>query len=175
MVSRPAEVQILVNPDPADTNPPEIQWTYPEQGAIIENLERTPIDEDDEGPVYSPFVSASFSESIEPSTLDDGSFRVEEETTGRVLASTVRWDESLQRAILVDATPDIREQLYRLNQDAPDGEYKLGGVFLDVSEIDVLQGHHFVRKWVPQGKLVGQAIGGQHSRIDLVRLGPTAL
>lgn len=36
---------------------------------------------------------------------------------------------------LFDATPDIREQLYRLNVAAPDREYRLGGVFLTHAHI----------------------------------------
>ncbi len=31
---------------------------------------------------------------------------------------------------LFDATPDIRDQLYRLNREAPDGDYRFNGVFL---------------------------------------------
>lgn len=36
---------------------------------------------------------------------------------------------------LFDATPDMREQLYRLHQAAPDGEYSMDGVFLTHAHI----------------------------------------
>lgn len=44
-------------------------------------------------------------------------------------------DPASKTKYLFDATPDIREQLYRLNQDAPDSEYRLGGVFLTHAHI----------------------------------------
>jgi pyrroloquinoline quinone biosynthesis protein B len=44
-------------------------------------------------------------------------------------------DPGSKMKYLFDATPDIREQLYRLNQDAPDSEYRLGGVFLTHAHI----------------------------------------
>lgn len=44
-------------------------------------------------------------------------------------------DPATRKKYLFDATPDIREQLYRLNRNAPDGEYQLGGVFLTHAHI----------------------------------------
>ena len=44
-------------------------------------------------------------------------------------------DRGSKTKYLFDATPDVREQLYRLNQDAPDSEYRLGGVFLTHAHI----------------------------------------
>lgn len=39
-------------------------------------------------------------------------------------------DHQHKSKYLFEATPDIREQLYQLHQDAPDGEYQLDGIFL---------------------------------------------
>ena len=39
-------------------------------------------------------------------------------------------DRSSRHKYLFDATPDLREQLYALQQVAPDGDYSLGAVFL---------------------------------------------
>jgi len=44
-------------------------------------------------------------------------------------------DPASKTKYLFDATPDIREQLYRLNLDAPDSVYRLGGVFLTHAHI----------------------------------------
>lgn len=44
-------------------------------------------------------------------------------------------DGATRMKYLFDATPDIREQLYTLNSDAPDGDFQLGGVFLTHAHI----------------------------------------
>lgn len=54
----------------------------------------------------------------------------EDKTLRRTTSCIAVVDRSSQRKYLFDATPDIRDQLYRLNRDAPDGEYSLAGVFI---------------------------------------------
>ena len=44
-------------------------------------------------------------------------------------------DTSKRTKYLFDATPDMREQLHDLHQSAPDGEYRLDGVFLTHAHI----------------------------------------
>ena len=56
-------------------------------------------------------------------------------TLRRTTSSIAVIDPGSKTKYLFDATPDIREQLYRLNQDAPDGEYQLAGVFLTHAHI----------------------------------------
>ena len=53
----------------------------------------------------------------------------------RTTSSIAVVNPSSDSKYLFDATPDIREQLYRLNQDAPDGDYQLAGVFLTHAHI----------------------------------------
>ena len=59
----------------------------------------------------------------------------EDVTLRRTTSSIAVIDPGSKTKYLFDATPDIREQLYRLNQDAPDGEYQLAGVFLTHAHI----------------------------------------
>jgi pyrroloquinoline quinone biosynthesis protein B len=44
-------------------------------------------------------------------------------------------DENEKRKYLFDATPDIKDQLYRLQTVAPDGQYPLAGIFLTHAHI----------------------------------------
>jgi len=53
----------------------------------------------------------------------------------RTASSIAVIDASTQSKYLFDATPDMREQLYQLHGVAPDGEYKLNGVFLTHAHI----------------------------------------
>jgi pyrroloquinoline quinone biosynthesis protein B len=48
----------------------------------------------------------------------------------RMTSSIAVIDQQSLRKYLFDATPDMREQLYRLHQVAPDTQYTLDGVFL---------------------------------------------
>ena len=54
----------------------------------------------------------------------------EEPTLKRLTSSIAVVDTEHAKKYLFDATPDIREQLYRLHVEAPDESHELGGVFL---------------------------------------------
>ena len=54
----------------------------------------------------------------------------EDSDVRRMASSIAVVDEANRTKYLFDATPDMREQLYELQQVAPDGEFKLDGVFL---------------------------------------------
>jgi len=54
----------------------------------------------------------------------------EREDLRRLASSIAVVDRRAKAKYLFDATPDMREQLYRLHRAAPDGEYSLAGVFL---------------------------------------------
>lgn len=58
-----------------------------------------------------------------------------DESLRRTASSIAVIDASTQSKYLFDATPDMREQLYQLHVVAPDGEYKLNGVFLTHAHI----------------------------------------
>ena len=53
----------------------------------------------------------------------------EDKSLRRAASSIAVIDESAKAKYIFDATPDMREQLYALQQIAPDDEYKLNGVF----------------------------------------------
>jgi len=53
----------------------------------------------------------------------------------RTASSIAVIDDSTRSKYLFDATPDMREQLYALQQIAPDAEYTLNGVFLTHAHI----------------------------------------
>ena len=53
----------------------------------------------------------------------------------RTASSIAVVDTRTGNKYLLDATPDIREQLYRLNLSAPDGRYTLAGIFLTHAHI----------------------------------------
>ena len=53
----------------------------------------------------------------------------------RSVSSIAVVDGPTRTKYLFDATPDIRDQLYRLNLSAPDGKYRLNGVFLTHAHI----------------------------------------
>ncbi len=59
----------------------------------------------------------------------------EDKSLRRTASSIAVIDASTQSKYLFDATPDMREQLYQLHVVAPDGEYKLNGVFLTHAHI----------------------------------------
>ena len=59
----------------------------------------------------------------------------EDESLRRDTSSIAVVDESANAKYVFDATPDMREQLYALQQFAPDADYKLNGVFLTHAHI----------------------------------------
>lgn len=59
----------------------------------------------------------------------------EDKELRRTTSSIAVVGESCQCKFLFDATPDIRDQLYRLHQVAPDDDYALNGVFLTHAHI----------------------------------------
>jgi len=73
----------------------------------------------------------------------------EDKALRRTASSIAVVDSTTKVKYLFDATPDMREQLYRLHQSAPDGEYALGGVFLTHAHIGHYTGlMHFGREAV---------------------------
>ena len=62
--------------------------------------------------------------------------RAWQDPSARRLASSIAVvDEPSRSKYLFDATPDIREQLYKLHRSAPDGDYALSGIFLTHAHI----------------------------------------
>lgn len=59
----------------------------------------------------------------------------EDQSLSRTASSIAVVDNQTKTKYLFDATPDIREQLYRLHIVAPDDQYSLNGVFLTHAHI----------------------------------------
>jgi hypothetical protein len=97
--SRTADVTILVTPSSADTIAPELVWTYPENGAVIEEVPTAPVFTDDTGPVYAPSVLAGFSEAMDEKTITGSTLRVIT-GAGREVQASVLWDGTMNQAVL---------------------------------------------------------------------------
>jgi hypothetical protein len=98
--SRAAEVTIVVSPSPADTIAPEVSWTSPENGAVIESVPAGPISSDDTGPMYAPPVLVGFSETMDAATIATSSVSVVD-ASGQTVAASVLWDGTLNQAVLL--------------------------------------------------------------------------
>jgi len=98
--SRSADVTILVTPSSADTIAPQVLWTYPETGAVIEGVPADPVASDDTGPLYAPSVLAGFSEAMDPAMITGTTVRVVT-SVGREVEAWVAWDGTLNQAVLV--------------------------------------------------------------------------
>ena len=59
----------------------------------------------------------------------------EEAGRRRTTSSIAVIDEPANQTLLFDATPDMREQLYRLHREAPSSDFTLAGVFLTHAHI----------------------------------------
>jgi len=103
-VSRPADVAILVAPSGHDQVSPTVSWTYPENGAVVQNVPADPIGGDDAEPLYAPSVLVGFSEAMDPVTVSAATVAVTGPGAGDV-AAVVTWDGTVNRAVLTPRTP----------------------------------------------------------------------
>jgi hypothetical protein len=102
--SRPADIAVLVQPSPADTIPPEVVWTYPEDGATVENVSPEPITTDAIGAAWAPSLHAVFSEAMDPASITKESFELS--TGGGVIRNfSVTWDGTVNQALIVPREP----------------------------------------------------------------------
>ena len=73
----------------------------------------------------------------------------EDKSLRRLASSIAVVDTAAKAKYLFDATPDMREQLFRLQQSAPDSTFTLGGVFLTHAHMGHYTGlMHFGREGV---------------------------
>jgi hypothetical protein len=96
--SRPAEVQIVVDPA-GDTVPPQVRWTYPAAGATDVAVSASPVLTDEVGAVYAPLPFVQFSEAISATTLTDQAVQVVD-GTGQELPVSVFYDGTTHRAVI---------------------------------------------------------------------------
>jgi hypothetical protein len=97
--SRPAEVTVLVVPDPADTTPPTVIWTAPRNNAIVAPISGHPVFTDTIGPLYRPYVFAGFDETIDESTLTTTTLRLTKQD-GTPIPITVAYSIMSSEAIV---------------------------------------------------------------------------
>lgn len=98
--SRAADVTILVTPSSADTFAPEVLWTYPAGGAVVEAVPADPVAVDETGPLYAPSVLAAFSEAMNPATITDATMRLNT-GAGHDVQAALLWDGTGNQAVLV--------------------------------------------------------------------------
>jgi hypothetical protein len=102
--SRPAEVELLVVPDPADKTPPAVKWTVPKNNAIVGPLPAGPAHSDSSGPVYLPYVFAGFSEAVDASTVTATTLLLTEED-GTAIPVTVTYSDVTGEAMMLLRQP----------------------------------------------------------------------
>jgi len=95
--SDPARVIVRVNPNPADTNPPEVVSTYPKPDTINVHISDTPISTNPNQ--YIPTITATFSEPIDSTTITSSTF-----TIGGLTGSVV-YDEVTRTASFIPSIP----------------------------------------------------------------------
>lgn len=112
--SEPARVSIEVNPNPADPTPPEVVRASPEPGAGDVPAGNTPAATNPD--VFTPTVSAEFSEQIDPATLDESTFTV----SG--LVGTVYYDKQRKTALFNPSVPLASATVYtaRITEEVTD-------------------------------------------------------
>jgi hypothetical protein len=79
--SRPAEVQVLVVPDPSDTTPPTVAWTVPGNNVVAGPISTGPAFTDAIGQVYRPYVFVGFGETVDAVTVTTATLRLTARTT----------------------------------------------------------------------------------------------
>lgn len=97
--SRAAPVTIRVAPSSLDTMAPEVLWTYPVAGAVIEEVSSEPIASDDEGSIFAPSLLAGFGEAMDAATVVAGGVEVRDDR-GQPVAASLSWDGTRYAAVL---------------------------------------------------------------------------
>ncbi|MBN1179064.1 MAG: Ig-like domain-containing protein, partial [Anaerolineae bacterium] len=96
--SRPAEVQIVVDPE-GDLVAPQVRSTYPILGATNVAISDSPVMSDDVGPILAPTLLVQFSEAISATTLADPDVQGVG-ADGAPLSLSVLYDGVAQRAVI---------------------------------------------------------------------------
>jgi len=101
--SRPAEVQIVIDPT-GDTTAPQVRWTTPADQATDIPLSARAVLTDEVGPAFAPLPQVQFSEMVSETTLTAQAVALVEEG-GRVVPLSVAYDGASQRAVLLPHAP----------------------------------------------------------------------
>jgi uncharacterized repeat protein (TIGR01451 family) len=96
--SRPAEVQIVIDPA-GDATLPTVVWTYPADGATGVAISAQPVFTDGVGPVWGPLPFVQFSEAMDEVTVTDGVVRMVD-GTGQAVPVSVAYDGVTHRAAI---------------------------------------------------------------------------
>ncbi len=102
--SRPAEVELLVVPDPSDNTPPAVGWTGPKNNSVFGPLPAGPAFTDEMGPVYVPYLFAGFSEPIDASTVTAATLLLAKED-GTAIPVTVAYNGTTGEAVALLRQP----------------------------------------------------------------------
>ncbi len=95
--SRPATVTFNVGPNPLDTKPPTVVSTSPASGATNVPFVTVPVAQN---PIcYLPAITATFSEALDPSTVNTSTFKV------AGLTGAVSYDELTKTVVFLPLSP----------------------------------------------------------------------
>jgi hypothetical protein len=98
--SLPADVQIVVRPSANDHQAPTVTWVQPASGQQGVAISASPLFTQTFGTVYAPVLWATFSESIDASTVTTGTVRLRDEA-GHLLQLAVLYDPVARRASIM--------------------------------------------------------------------------
>lgn len=98
--SRPARVDIVVRPSPADTIPPDVRWTSPSDGATHVSFTATSLTRAPLAPTYAPYLSARFSEPLQVASINDQTVRLVQLGNGKAISTSVAYDGTANQVVL---------------------------------------------------------------------------
>ena len=109
--STPAEVQINVAPNPAETTPPIVRWVSPADGALLPMPSPASFT-DGLGVGYYPLVTIQFSEALDTTTVTSANviLRVD----GQMVSRTVQFVAGLNQVLLTPRQALLEDHPYTL-------------------------------------------------------------
>ena len=109
--SAPAEVQITIAPNPADTTPPAVRWISPADGAVLPMPSPASFT-DFLGIGYYPLVTLQFSEALDAATVSNANIVLR--VDGQAVNSTVQYVAGLNQVLLTSRQALVEDHSYTL-------------------------------------------------------------
>ena len=109
--SAPAEVQIAIAPNPADTTPPAVRWISPADGAVLPVPSPASFT-DSLGIGYYPLVTLQFSKALDAATVSNANIVLR--VDGQAVNSTVQYVAGLNQVLLTSRQALVEDHSYTL-------------------------------------------------------------
>lgn len=103
--SRIADVQVVIRPSAADTTPPTVWWTEPDDNGDLRGVQATPVFTDELGMSYAPSILIQFSEKVISTTVTSATVQMVSLASGRLVANEVTYNDSSAQAAIVPREP----------------------------------------------------------------------